>query len=93
MRLQIGDDEGAGKVGVIPVSYTHLIGADTLVFLEGFPLGKPEDEEEAQMCIRDSRQGCSRPRHFQIDIGSIGQINPESIDSPGDKGDRSSRCV
>jgi len=37
-----------------------------------------------------NRQECSRPRHFQIDIGSIGQINPESIGSPGDKGDRSS---
>ena len=29
-----------------------VIGADTLVFLEGFPLGKPEDEEEARSMLR-----------------------------------------
>ena len=29
-----------------------VIGADTLVFLEGFPLGKPEDEEEARSILR-----------------------------------------
>ena len=31
-----------------------VIGADTLVFLEGFPLGKPEDEEEARSCSGSS---------------------------------------
>lgn len=29
-----------------------VIGADTLVFLEGFPLGKPGDEEEARITLR-----------------------------------------
>lgn len=28
------------------------IGADTLVFLDGFPLGKPQDEEEARSMLR-----------------------------------------
>lgn len=39
-----------------PCSREHpdstVIGADTLVFLEGFPLGKPEDEEEARSMLR-----------------------------------------
>ena len=54
-----------------------VIGADTLVFLEGFPLGKPEDEEEARSIAVRLGRWLARPLREQKTRLSLSLITAE----------------
>lgn len=63
-----------------------VIGADTLVFLDGIPLGKPRDAEDARAMLRDAfrtHASCGARRLHPVSAGQEGHRRPDGSHLPG----------